>query len=231
MEFNKIFASILTAGIIAMLAGFIAGKLVYVEKLEQDAYVIEAAEGDAGQIIPEKTGPEPILALLESANIEKGQKLSRACAACHNFEKGGPHRVGPNMWDTVNLTIAGHDGFAYSDALLAKKEQGLKWTYEELNAFLYKPREYAPGTKMSYIGMKDAQDRADIIAWLRTLSDDPAPLPDPSEYATQEAAAEEEAQGEAETEGDAATETEEGDVTEEAAEDEAEAESESPSAE
>lgn len=205
MEFNKIFASILTAGIIAMLAGFIAGKLVYVDKLEQDAYVIEAAEGDAGQIIPEKTGPEPILAMLESASVEKGQKLSRACAACHNFEKGGPHRVGPNMWDVVNYPIGGHDGFAYSDALLAKKEEGLQWTYEELNAFLYKPREYAPGTKMSYIGMKDAEDRADLIAWLRTLSDNPAPFPDPSEFATQEEAAEEEAQGEG---GEAAAETE-----------------------
>lgn len=177
MEFNKIFASILMAGIIAMLAGFIAGKVVHVEKLEEDAYVIEALEGDvqAGPVAP--VGPEPILALIEAADIERGEKLSKACAACHNFEKGAPHKLGPNMWDKMNALIASKEGYAYSDALLAKKNDGIQWTYEEMNAFLWKPKTYAPGTKMSYIGMRKPQDRADIIAWLRTLSDNPIPLP------------------------------------------------------
>jgi cytochrome c len=186
MEFNKIFASILMAGIIAMLAGFVAKKVVHVEKPEKDAYVIEAAEVSDSGAPKKKAGPEPIFALLAAADIEKGKRLSKACAACHNFEKGAPHKLGPNMWDKINAQIAAKTDFAYSDALTAKKAEGLKWTYEEMNAFLWKPKKYAPGTKMSYIGMRKAQDRADIIAWMRTLSDSPAPLPTPDQIAPSE---------------------------------------------
>jgi cytochrome c len=189
MEFNKIFASILLAGIIAMMAGFISRSVVHVEKPHEEAYVIEAAEtttvADAV-----KAGPEPILALIASADVSKGEKLSKACAACHSFDKGGANKVGPNLWGVVNAAVAVHDGFAYSDALKAKNAEGVKWTYDQLNEFLYKPKAYAPGTKMSYIGMKKQQDRADMVAWLRTLSDSPAALP--------EVTAEEEAEEESE---------------------------------
>jgi cytochrome c len=186
MEFNKIFASILLAGIIAMLSGFVSRSVVHVEAIDKDAYVIEAAETNAAGAPAKPAGAEPILALLESADIAKGKKLAKACAACHSFDKGGANKVGPNLWNVVNAAISSKDGFAYSDALKAKNAEGVKWTYEELNAFLYKPKKYALGTKMSYIGMKKVKDRANMVAWLRSLSDNPAPLPEITEEAPAE---------------------------------------------
>lgn len=177
MEMNKLFASILLAGIIAMLAGFVAKKVIHVDTPEKDSYVIEVANAPAAGAEKKPKGPEPILELLATANIEKGKKLSKACAACHSFEKGGPNRIGPNLWDIVNADIAHLDSFAYSSVFMEKQAAGVKWTYSDLNGFLWKPKKYAPGTKMSYIGMKKPKDRADMIAWLRTLSENPADLP------------------------------------------------------
>lgn len=174
MEFNKLFAAILVAGILAMLTGFISEQVIHKSHLEEDAYVIEGGEVvDAGGAA-EETGPEPINAMLASADIAKGEKLSKACAACHSFDKGGPNRVGPNLWAVVNRDVGSHEGFAYSDALMS--EPG-NWTYDHLNKFLWKPKKAIEGTKMNYAGLKKPEDRAAIIAWLRTLSDSPAALP------------------------------------------------------
>jgi cytochrome c len=175
MEFNKIFAAILVAGIVAMLAGFVAEQFTHKKPLEEEAYVIEVADAPAGghgEAAP--SGPEPINAMLASASVDKGAALSKACAACHDFTKGGANRVGPGLWNVVNRDIGSHEGFAYSSELA---DASGAWTYDHLNAFLYKPKEAHPGTKMNYIGMKKTQDRADLVAWLRTLSDSPAALP------------------------------------------------------
>lgn len=182
MEFNKIFAAILIAGITAMLTGFVAGKVVYPEKIKADAYPIEVPEDMAALAAVEEKEEvaEPILAMLAAASVERGEKLSRACAACHSFDKGGPHRVGPNMWNVVGHQIGAQDGYSYSDTLA---DDGGQWTYENLNKFLWKPKKSYPGTKMNYIGMKKPEDRADIIKWMRTLSDSPAPLPTEEEIA------------------------------------------------
>lgn len=176
MEFNKVFAAILIAGILAMLTGFVAKQFVKSDHLEEDAYVIEVADGggDHSAAAAKPAGPEPIMAMLASADVEKGQKLSKACAACHSFEKGGPHRVGPNLWNVVNRDIGSADGFAYSDTFKAAEGN---WDYEHLNKLLWKPKKSFSGTKMNYIGMKKPEGRAAIIGWLRTLSDSPAALP------------------------------------------------------
>ena len=174
MEFNKIFAAVLVAGIIAYLGGFIADHAVHPHKLKEDAVKIEGIEGGAAGGPAKPTGPEPILAMIADADIAQGEKLSRACAACHNFENGGPHGTGPNMWNKVNAAVASKPGFDYSDAM---KEHGGTWTYAELNHFLWKPKAYIAGTKMNYLGLKKPEDRAAMIAWLRTLSPSPAALP------------------------------------------------------
>ncbi len=177
LEMNKIFAAVLLAGIIGMLSSFVAKHMVHEEKLEKDAYPIEVADsaghGDAAAS-QKPAGPDPIDALLAGADPARGQKLSKACAACHSFEKGGAHRIGPNLWDVVNANKAGKDGFAYSSAMA---EAGGTWDYASLNGFLWKPKKYMKGTKMNYIGVKKTQDRADVVAYLRSLSDAPAALP------------------------------------------------------
>jgi cytochrome c len=175
-ELNKIFGAILLAALVASLSGFVAHKLVHVDAPEKPAYIVEGVgEPVATAAAEAPKGPEPIAALLAAANVESGQKISRACAACHSFDKGGPNKVGPNMYNIVNNNHAHVDNFAYSDAIKAMHDK--KWDYEELNHFLYNPKAYAPGTKMAFAGIKNTQDRANLIAWLRTLSDSPAALP------------------------------------------------------
>ena len=173
MEFNKMAMAVLIAGIVAMVGGFIARGTVSPEPLEQNAYVVDLGEeaAPAEEVVEEVPS---IGELLLVADAGAGQGLSRACAACHSFDNGGANKIGPNLWDIVDRPIASAAGFGYSSAL---GEKGGAWTYEALEGFLAAPRDWAPGTSMSYSGMRKPEDRANLIAWLRSLSDSPAPLP------------------------------------------------------
>ena len=183
-EFNKIFAAVLVAGIVAMLAGFISKKAVHPEMLEKDVVTIEGSDVSHGGASNKPKLPDPITHLLAEASIEKGAKLTKACAACHSFEKGGPVKQGPNMWNTVNSDIGKKAGFEYSDTFANATGQ---WDYASLNQFLAKPKAYMPGTKMNFVGLKKPQDRADVIAFLRTLADSPAALPTEAQIAAEKA--------------------------------------------
>ncbi len=121
----------------------------------------------------------PIAPFLAKASAEKGQADTKPCQACHDFTKGGPNKVGPNLYGVVERPIASHPGFSYSDAMKAEAKKDGKWTFEDLNKFLHKPKAYVPGTKMGFAGISDEAKRADVIAYLRTLSDNPVPLPTP----------------------------------------------------
>ncbi len=184
MEFNKIFAAILIAGIIAMFGGFLAEKLVHPKDLKENAFKIEGVEVAGGGAKKEKLA-EPILAMIATADIARGQKLSKACAACHSFDKGGANGVGPNIWNIVNRKKQDVSGFSYSGVL--NSQGGDVWTYAELNKFLWKPKKYAKGTKMNYIGIKKPEDRAAMVAWLATLAASPKPAPGALEIAAEQA--------------------------------------------
>lgn len=168
-EWNKIFAAVLLAVLIGLMSGFISGKLVHPTKLEKSAIAIEGVgeETTATAAAEAPAGPADISGMMASADVAAGQKISRACAACHTFDKGGANRVGPNLWGIVGAKHAHADGFAYSDVLKAMHDK--PWTVDELNHFLYSPKGYAKGTKMAYAGLKNDQDRANLIAWLKTL--------------------------------------------------------------
>ena len=165
-ENNKIFGAALAAVLCAVAAGQIAKEVMHAPAPEKRGFSVEVPEQAAAGAIPKKVGPEPIAEFLKVADAEAGMKVFKKCAACHTLDEGGANKVGPNLWNIIDADIAGNPGFAYSAVL-----QGLEgnWTYEELNKFLYKPAKYAKGTKMSFIGLKKAKDRANLIAYLESL--------------------------------------------------------------
>ncbi len=177
LEFNKAFAAVLTAGIAFMGAGFIGEKVVHSQRLERSA--IQVGEAPAQQAAAPAAAPaaaEPINTLLAAANVDNGRALAtRQCGACHTFTDGGRNGVGPNLWNIVNKGHAQAAGFNYSNANRALADK--PWDYEALNQFIAAPARAMPGTRMAFSGIANTQQRADVIAFLRTLSPSPAPLP------------------------------------------------------
>ena len=172
-DFNMIFGALLCAGIIAMLAGFVSRSLVHPERLEADAVTVAAAEAGGGGGAAKVAMAEPILGLVAAADVERGKAVVKACAACHTFESGGPNGLGPNLYEIVGRKKQSHAGFDYSGTLA--EQGGDVWTYHELNKFLWKPKGYDPKTKMNFIGVKKPEDRAAVLAYLRTLGNHAVP--------------------------------------------------------
>ncbi len=177
-EWNKIAGAILASMILAMVSGIIASNLVKPKHLEHPAYAVaapEAAKGEQAAAGAAGAQPEDIGPLLAKADINAGKEQAKKCAACHTFDKGGPNRIGPNLYGIVGEPIAqGKAGYQFSSALEAHKNE--KWTPEELNKWLTNPQAFAKGTKMTFAGLPKAKDRADVIAYLNSLSDNPKPL-------------------------------------------------------
>jgi len=138
--------------------------------------VAEMKEGAAGAATPEAApvADPPVAELLKKADLDNGNKLTKPCLACHSFDKGGPNKVGPALWGVVGRKEGAVDGFAYSEAM---KGMGGNWDYAALYKFLANPKAAVVGTKMGFAGYPKFSDRADLIAYLRTLSDSPVPLP------------------------------------------------------
>jgi cytochrome c len=145
-----------------------------IPRFEMPKAVASASRTATKRPAPEPAEIEDIGPLLASVSMDDGESAFKKCKACHTIDKGDANKVGPNLWDIVGHDRAARDGFAYSDAFTGLDGT---WTYEELNAFLAKPKAYAPGTKMSFAGMKKVADRAAVIGYLRAQSDMPQPLP------------------------------------------------------
>ncbi len=170
LEMNKIAAAVLVGGILTLGVGLVSHG-IYHPGGGEHAGGEGAAHADEA---PAVVVIEPISKLLASADVNKGAEIAKKCMTCHNFEKGGPNKVGPDLWGLIGRQAGSHEGFAYSDAI---KGLGKPWTYEMVNHFITNPRHFAPGTKMTFAGLPKVQDRADVIAWLRNQSDSPAALP------------------------------------------------------
>jgi len=184
LELNKIAAAILLAGIVAMVSG-IGSEILYRGGLEHGegeqpkrGYTIPGAENvgvgeTAAASAP--TQPVDIKPFLAKADVNAGKDQMKKCSSCHTFDKGGKNGVGPNQWGLVGGHFDHKADFTYSAALQAKKDK--TWTFQELSDFLAGPQADIPGTKMAFAGIKNPQDRANLIAYLDTLSDSPLPLP------------------------------------------------------
>lgn len=174
-EINKILGAILGTCLFTLALNIGAGAIFTPEKPKKPGYDIAVTEhpaGGGGAAAP--VAEDPIEKLLASSDVGKGQNSAKQCMACHTFEKGGPNRVGPNLWGVVGRPKASEAGFDYSAAMKAK---GGKWTIDDLNQFLTKPGTFVPGTKMTFAGLTRGAQRADVIAYLNSLADSPAPLP------------------------------------------------------
>jgi cytochrome c len=169
-RFNTIAGWVLFAGIVALGGSTIAGEMFHSERPKKMGYPIAGVSDVSAGAAAE----QPIAVYLAKADPAKGADTFKKCAACHNADKGGANQLGPNLWNVLGLPIGQGKGFAFSDALSKK---GGTWNWDNLSQWLTSPRTFAPGTKMTFAGLSNPQDRADVEAFLNQHSDSPQPLP------------------------------------------------------
>ncbi|MCF8707343.1 c-type cytochrome [Rhizorhapis sp. SPR117] len=181
---NTIAGWVLFGGIIALGAGIVSGKVFHEERPENMGYPIEGVEAEGGEAA---AGPS-IATLLASADPAKGEGVFKKCIACHTVNQGGANGIGPNLYSVVGEEIGtGKAGFAFSDAL---KSKGGEWTFEALDEWLTSPRKFAPGTKMTFAGLGNPEDRANVIAYMNAQGSNlPLPVPEAASAEPEAAAA------------------------------------------
>lgn len=183
LEGNKIAAAILVGGMITLSVGIVTD---FIYRPHRGAEATHAGgEGGAAPAAKQPAPLEPILGLIANADVAKGETIAKKCQTCHTFDPSGANKVGPGLYGVVGRVAGTHEGFAYSDPMKAHNKP---WTFADLNHFIARPKEFIPGTKMSFPGIPGAQERADLLAWLNQQSAKPAPMPTPDEIAAEEAA-------------------------------------------
>jgi len=169
-ELNKIAGAVLFTLLVYIGIQNLGDILFSVDEPNPNAFIVEGVieEGATAETAVAEAAETPISELLLTASAEKGANVVKKCAACHNFVKDAPHKIGPNLYAVVNRDIASAGGFGYSAAL-----SGLEgnWNAEALNGFLKNPKSYAAGTSMAFAGLRKETDRADVIAYLSSLKD------------------------------------------------------------
>ena len=174
---NTINGWVLFAGVVALGASIVTGEIFHSERPEKMGYPIEgvAVEGEGGE------AEKPVAFYLATADAAKGEAVFKKCAACHNADPGGANALGPALFGTMGKPLAAHPGFPYSDAL---KGVGGTWDWDKMSAWLANPKKFAPGTKMTFAGLSNPQDRADLMLWLNSKGGSLTVPPPPAADAT-----------------------------------------------
>ncbi len=174
---NKIIVSIIFAIILVIGINKIADVIYYVEKPEKSAYQVDSvttvASSSSAETSSEDSVSGNIMALFASANASEGEKVFKKCAACHSIAQGGGNKIGPALWGVLGRKAGSISDYKYSKAMVA---YGKLWTFEEMDGFLTKPKEWIKGTKMSFAGLKDSKKRASLILYMNKNSSNPLPL-------------------------------------------------------
>ena len=176
-EINKIVAAVLMVALLVIGIGKLSDIIFHVEKPKTPGYVVEVEQVAAtnSQSASETTEEKiDIASLMAMGDLATGEKVFKKCAACHSIVKGGKNKIGPALYNVVGRQVGGVSDYKYSKALSEYKKD---WTFEELNGFLLKPSKWIKGTKMAYAGLRKESDRASIIKYLNSNSDNPLPLP------------------------------------------------------
>jgi cytochrome c len=176
-ELNKILGALLGTCLILVAMHIAAGAIFTPERPAKPGYEVAVKEEQPqGRAAPAAPAAVPIDTLLASASSERGSQVAKQCQACHNFQEGQGPKIGPDLYNVVGRKIASAPGFNYSSALKSKNGN---WDFNALNAWLTKPNTFAPGTAMTFAGLSNDKQRADMIAYLDSLSPNPVPLPKP----------------------------------------------------
>lgn len=179
-EWNKIIGAVLATALFVMAVKIASEAVFHVPKLAKPGYEVPGVEetqtAEGGAKPAEETLPD-FATVIPAADQAHGQQIAQRCTQCHDWAKGGPNRIGPNLYGIINRPRGTHEGFNYSAAM---KNKGGTWTYEDLFHYLKSPGTFIPGNKMAFAGLPKAQDRIDLIAFIRTWADSPPPLPPPA---------------------------------------------------
>ena len=174
---NKIIVSIVLAIILILVINKITDVIFYVEKPEKSAYQIASITTNASTTSVETSSSSSksgdIMALFASTSAAEGAKVFKKCAACHSITEGGGNKIGPALWGVLGRSAGSIPNYKYSKAMAA---HGKNWSFEEMNGFLIKPKDWIKGTKMSFAGLKNAKDRAAIILYMNENTDTPLPI-------------------------------------------------------
>ena len=174
---NKIIVSIVLAVILILGINKITDAIFYVEKLEKSAYqvaeITTTTSTATAETASENSESGNIIALFASTSASDGEKVFKKCAACHSIAQGGGNKIGPALWGVLGRQAGSISDYKYSKAMAT---HGKTWSFEEMNNFLIKPKDWIKGTKMSFAGLKNAKDRAAVILYMNEKTDSPLPL-------------------------------------------------------
>jgi cytochrome c len=181
-EWNKIIGAILATVLFIMVIRIADESIFHEQKLAKQAYQVPGVTETAGAVTVAQAAPveetlPDFATVIPAADAAHGQQIAQRCAQCHDWTKGGPNRIGPNLWGIINRMRGTHEGFSYSAAM---KNKGGTWSYADIFQYLKQPGAFIPGNKMAFAGLPRAQDRLDLLAYMRSWADSPPALPPPA---------------------------------------------------